>query len=71
MESWGFENVPNWVWHENGGKLTCAGGIAVAHHELLLLGKRGRGLTIVGNETRESSVFAEPVTKHSATPSGA
>lgn len=68
MESWGFEYLTNWVWHKNGGKLTCAGGSAVAHHELLLVGKRGQGLTIVGNDARESSVFAAPVTQHSAKP---
>ncbi len=68
MESWGFEYLTNWVWHKNGGKLTCAGGSAVAHHELLLVGKRGKGLTIVGNDARESSVFAAPVTQHSAKP---
>ena len=68
MQSWGFEYLTNWVWHKNGGKLTCAGGVAVAHHELLLVGKRGQGLTIVGNDARESSVFAAPVTQHSAKP---
>ena len=69
MESWGFEYVTNWVWHKSGGKLTCAGGSALAHHELLLVGKRGQGLTIASNKARESSVFAAPVTQHSAKPS--
>ena len=68
MESWGFEYVTNWVWHKSGGKLTCAGGSALAHHELLLVGKRGKGLTIASNKARESSVFAAPVTQHSAKP---
>ncbi len=68
MQSWGFEYLTNWVWHKNGGKLTCAGGVAVAHHELLLVGKRGQGLTIASNKARESSVFAAPVTQHSAKP---
>ena len=68
MASWGFEYVTNWVWHKSGGKLTCAGGSALAHHELLLVGKRGKGLTIASNKARESSVFAAPVTQHSAKP---
>ena len=68
MESWGFEYVTNWVWHKSGGKLTCAGGSALAHHELLLVGKRGQGLTIASKKARESSVFAAPVTQHSAKP---
>ena len=68
MASWGFEYVTNWVWHKSGGKLTCAGGSALAHHELLLVGKRGQGLTIASKKARESSVFAAPVTQHSAKP---
>ena len=40
----------------------------MAHHELLLVGKRGKGLTIASNKARESSVFAAPVTQHSAKP---
>lgn len=30
MVSWGFEYVTNWVWHKNGGKLTCAGGQCIS-----------------------------------------
>lgn len=56
------------MWHKSGGKLTCAGGSALAHHELLLVGKRGQGLTIASKKARESSVFAAPVTQHSAKP---
>ena len=68
MASWGFEYSTNWIWHKNGGKLNCGGGTATIHHELLLVGKRGAGLTIVDKKARESSVFSAPVTVHSAKP---
>ncbi len=49
-------------------KLNCGGGTATIHHELLLVGKRGAGLTIANKKARESSVFSAPVTVHSAKP---
>jgi N6-adenosine-specific RNA methylase IME4 len=68
LQAWGFEYKTCWVWHKTGSKLTCAGGDALAHHELLLVGKRGKGLTIASTKARQSSVFDAPVTKHSAKP---
>ena len=68
MAAWGFDYLTNWIWHKNGGKLNCGGGTATVHHELLLVGKRGTGLTIAGKKARESSVFSAPVAAHSAKP---
>ena len=69
MQSWGFDQfVTSWVWHKTGGKLTCAGGTALARHELLLIGKKRNGLSTAGTAVRESSVFEAPVTQHSAKP---
>jgi N6-adenosine-specific RNA methylase IME4/ParB-like chromosome segregation protein Spo0J len=69
MQSWGFDQfVTSWVWHKTGGKLTCAGGTAVARHELVLVGKRRNGLSTAGTAVRESSVFEAPVTTHSTKP---
>jgi len=68
MAAWGFDYSTNWVWHKDGGKLNCGGGTATIHHELLLVGKRGAGLTIADKRARESSVFSAPVTVHSAKP---
>lgn len=68
MASWGFEYSTNWIWHKDGGKLNCGGGTATIHHELLLVGKRGAGLTIADKQARKSSVFLAPVTAHSAKP---
>jgi N6-adenosine-specific RNA methylase IME4 len=69
MQSWGFDQfVTSWVWHKTGGKLTCAGGTALARHELLLIGKKRNGLTIAGTAVRASSVFEAPVTQHSEKP---
>ena len=68
MAAWGFDYSTNWIWHKDGGKLNCGGGTATIHHELLLVGKRGAGLTIVNKKARESSVFSAPVTVHSAKP---
>ena len=69
MASWGFEYSTNWIWYKTGGKLNCGGGTATIHHELLLVGKRGAGLTIADKKARASSVFSAPVTVHSAKPS--
>lgn len=69
MASWGFEYSTNWIWYKKGGKLNCGGGTATIHHELLLVGKRGAGLTIADKKARASSVFSAPVTVHSAKPS--
>ena len=68
MESWGFDYLTNWIWHKTSGKLTCAGGTAIARHELVLVGKRRNGLITSGNAARESSVFESAVTQHSAKP---
>ena len=69
MQSWGFDQfVTSWVWHKTGGKLTCAGGTAIARHELVLVGKRRNGLSTAGTKARESSVFDAPVTTHSSKP---
>ena len=68
MQAWGFEYSSNWVWHKTGGRLTCGGGTATVHHEHLLVGKRGTGLTIDGKKVRRSSVLGAPVTQHSAKP---
>ena len=68
MAAWGFDYSTNWVWHKDGGKLNCGGGTATIHHELLLVGKRGAGLTIADKKARASSVFSAPVTVHSAKP---
>ena len=68
LAAWGFDYSTNWVWHKNGGKLNCGGGTATIHHELLLVGKRGAGLTIADKKARASSVFSAPVTVHSAKP---
>ena len=68
MAAWGFDYSSNWVWHKSGGRLNCGGGTAAIHHELLLVGKRGAGLTIVGKKARESSVFSASVKGHSAKP---
>ena len=69
MRSWGFDEfVTSWVWHKTGGKLTCAGGTALARHELVLIGKKRNGLSTAGTAVRESSVFEAPVTKHSEKP---
>jgi len=55
------------VWHKE-GQLNCGGGTAAIHHELLLVGKRGAGLTIADKKVRESSVFRGQVLAHSAKP---
>jgi N6-adenosine-specific RNA methylase IME4 len=68
MAAWGFDYSTNWIWHKKGGKLNCGGGTATIHHELLLVGTRGAGMTIASKRTRESSVFSAPVTVHSAKP---
>lgn len=68
MQAWGFRFVSNWVWHKTGPRLHCGGGTAKMHHELLLVGTRGSGLTILDTMEREPSVFTAPVTKHSAKP---
>ena len=69
MQSWGFnEFVTSWVWHKTGGKLTCAGGTALARHELVLFGKKRNGLSIAGTAVRASSVFDAPVAQHSEKP---
>ena len=68
MQAWGFKYVSNWVWHKTGSQLNCGGGTAMVHHELLLVGKRGNGLTIADKKLRKSSVLAGPVAKHSAKP---
>ena len=68
MAAWGFDYSTNWIWHKDGGKLNCGGGTATIHHELLLVGKRGAGLTIANKKARASSVFSAPVTVHSAKP---
>ena len=60
MQAWGFEYSSNWVWHKTGGKLHCGGGTATIHHEHLLVGKRGTGLTISGKKLRQSSVLGLP-----------
>lgn len=67
MAAWGFDYSSNWVWHKE-GKLNCGGGTAAIHHELLLVGKRGAGLTIADKKARDSSVFRGQVTAHSAKP---
>ena len=64
MAAWGFDYSTNWVWHKE-GKLNCGGGTAAIHHELLLVGKRGAGLTIADKKLRESSVFRGQVLAHS------
>ena len=68
MAAWGFDYSSNWIWHKIGPRLNCGGGTATVHHELLLVGKRGAGLTIVDKKARESSVFSAPVEGHSAKP---
>ncbi len=70
MAAWGFDYSSNWVWHKcsDGGQLNCGGGTAVIHHELLLVGKRGTGLTIANKKARASSVVSAPVRAHSAKP---
>lgn len=69
MQSWGFDEfVTSWVWHKTGGKLTCAGGTALARHELVLIGKKRSGLSTAGTAVRESSVFEGAVTLHSEKP---
>jgi len=68
MQAWGFEYSSNWVWHKTAGKLNCGGGTATVHHEHLLVGKRGTGLTIASKKLRQSSVLGAPVTQHSAKP---
>ena len=68
IQAWGFEYSSNWVWHKTGGKLHCGGGTATVHHEHLLVGKRGTGLTIAGKKLRHSSVLGASVTQHSAKP---
>ena len=68
MQGWGFEYVSNWVWQKTGSQLNCGGGTAMVQHELLLVGKRGKGLTIAGKKLRRSSIVTAPVTKHSAKP---
>jgi N6-adenosine-specific RNA methylase IME4 len=68
MAAWGFDYSSNWVWHKDGGKLNCGGGTATIHHELLLVGKRGAGLTIADKKARESSVFSADVLGHSQKP---
>lgn len=67
MAAWGFDYSSNWVWHKE-GKLNCGGGTAAIHHELLLVGKRGAGLTIEDKRARASSVFRGLVRVHSAKP---
>ena len=68
MQAWGFEYVSSWVWHKTGSQLNCGGGTAMVHHEFLLVGKRGQGLTIADKKLRKPSVMAAPVAKHSAKP---
>ena len=67
MEAWGFDYSSCWVWHKE-GKLNCGGGTASIHHEMVLVGKRGAGLTIADKKVRESSVFGGKVGAHSAKP---
>jgi N6-adenosine-specific RNA methylase IME4 len=67
MQGWGFKYLSNWVWHKT-GKLNCGGGTATMHHELLLVGTRGRGVIIADTMARAPSVFTADVTKHSAKP---
>lgn len=68
MQAWGFDYLTNWVWHKTEGKLNCGGGTAMVHHELLLVGKRGQGLTIADKKLRKPSVLTGPVVRHSAKP---
>lgn len=68
MASWGFEYRSNWVWQKTGSQLHCGGGTAMVHHEMLLVGKRGKGLSIADTALRKPSVLSAPVTKHSAKP---
>lgn len=68
MASWGFEYRSNWIWQKTGSQLHCGGGTAMVHHELLLVGKRGKGLSIADTALRKPSVLSAPVTKHSAKP---
>ena len=67
MAAWGFDYSSNWVWHKE-GQLNCGGGTAAIHHELLLVAKRGAGLTILDKKVRGSSVFGGKVGAHSAKP---
>ncbi|MBC7617814.1 MAG: ParB N-terminal domain-containing protein [Candidatus Saccharibacteria bacterium] len=67
MAAWGFDYSSNWVWHKE-GQLNCGGGTAAIHHELLLVGRRGAGLTISDKKLRGSSVFGGQVKAHSAKP---
>lgn len=68
MQAWGFDYLTNWIWHKTEGKLNCGGGTAMVHHELLLVGKRGQGLTIADKKLRKPSVLTGAVSKHSAKP---
>lgn len=68
LQAWGFEYSSNWIWHKTAGKLNCGGGTATVHHEHLLVGKRGTGLTIADKKLRQSSVLGAPVTQHSVKP---
>ena len=67
MAAWGFDYSSNWVWHKE-GQLNCGGGTAAIHHELLLVAKRGAGLTILDKKVRGSSIFGGKVGAHSAKP---
>jgi N6-adenosine-specific RNA methylase IME4/ParB-like chromosome segregation protein Spo0J len=67
MAAWGFDYSSNWVWHKE-GQLNCGGGTAAIHHELLLVAKRGAGLTILDKKARGSSIFGGKVGAHSAKP---
>lgn len=67
VAAWGFEYSSCWIWHKE-GQLNCGGGTAAIHHELLLVCKRGAGLTISDKKLRCSSVFGGQVKVHSAKP---
>lgn len=67
VAAWGFDYSSNWVWHKE-GQLNCGGGTAAIHHELLLVAKRGAGLTILDKKVRGSSIFGGKVGAHSAKP---
>jgi N6-adenosine-specific RNA methylase IME4 len=68
MRAWGFDYVASAVWTKKGGRRSHMGGVFRVHHELLLIGKRGKGLPKPKTGAMISSVIEAPVTKHSAKP---
>jgi len=64
VEAWGFDYLSSAVWHKT-GRLGM-GNVVRIDHELLLVGRRGRGIPVADHGVR--SVFSARVTRHSEKP---